>query len=225
MSAAAILLCGLSAASLSIDTLRAHEAGSSLSLERIWAIPPDAGHGKTLYQLHCRPCHGSHGWGDGPRAIPALAGQREKYLIAQLVHFAEGRRSGQGMHDTMQQPDLNWPQAIRDLAAFLSTAPRSPGPEYSGDPDLSVGRRLYKAACKDCHGPSAEGTAAGVPALGGQQYRYLTEQLDNFSAEHRDAANPRLPPAVAMASLSTRDVEDIANYLAHLSYLTADNAQ
>lgn len=192
------------------------------ALDRVWAATPDADHGKVLYLMRCRQCHGRHAWGDGPRAIPALAGQREKYLVEQLTQFAVGQRSGQSMHETMQRPDLNWPQAVRDLGAYLSTAPRSTGPEYAESHDVSTGKRLYQSACRDCHGANGEGTPAGTPAIGGQQYRYLVAQLGNFSSGHRDAGEPRLP--VSMGALSQRDIQDIANYVSRLSYLTAEGA-
>ena len=183
------------------------------------ASAPDPGHGKVLFSTHCRTCHGNHGWGDGSRGIPALAGQREKYLVGQLTGFVEGKRTSQSMHDTMQRQELNRPSAIRDLAAFLSGAQRSPGPENGGDPDVSAGKRLYEAACRGCHGAHGEGTQAGVPAVGGQQYRYLTEQLDNFASGHRSVGDPKA--RVPMGAPSARDIEELANYLAHLSYLTA----
>jgi cytochrome c553 len=107
------------------------------------------------------------------------------------------------------------------LAAYLSAAPRSPGPEYAGGHDLSAGKRLYQAACRDCHGPNGEGTKAGIPAIGGQQFRYLAVQLENFTQGHRDAENRAA--LVAMGSLSPQDIRDVANYASHLSYLTSDS--
>jgi len=95
------------------------------SIDRVMAAVPDAEHGKILYLKHCPACHAPHGWGDGPRAIPALAGQHEGYLIEQLTDFATAKRAGDSMHEIMRHADLNWPQAVRDLSAYLSRAPRS----------------------------------------------------------------------------------------------------
>jgi cytochrome c553 len=197
------------------------EAVTPQAVDRVWAATPDADHGKVLYLMHCRECHGRHAWGDGPRSIPALAGQREKYLVEQLAQFATGQRTGQSMHETMQRTDVNWVQAVRDLAAYLSIAPRSKGPEYADSADVAAGKRLYQSACRDCHGGNGEGTSAGIPAIGGQQYRYLAAQLGNFSSGHRDAGEPRL--LASMGALSQKDIQDIANYVSHLSYLTAES--
>ena len=41
---------------------------------------PDAQHGRILYLKHCTGCHGRGAWGNGPKEVPTLAGQRELYL-------------------------------------------------------------------------------------------------------------------------------------------------
>lgn len=62
------------------------------------AVTPDAEHGKILFLKHCARCHGAHAWGDGPREIPTLAGQRERYVIEQVARFATDERAGSKMH-------------------------------------------------------------------------------------------------------------------------------
>lgn len=193
---------------------------SQATLSGIWAITPDEYHGKILYLKHCRTCHGNHAWGDGWLAIPALAGQREKYLVVQLTHFAIGKRDERSMHETMQRPDLDWAQAARDLGTYLSAAPRSRAPEYGESRDLVAGKRVYQEMCRDCHGVRGEGTEAGLPAIGGQHYRYLVAQLGNFSNGHRGAGDLHL--LQSMAGLTPQAVQDVANYVSHLSYLRAD---
>jgi cytochrome c553 len=116
------------------------------------AATPDSEHGRILYLKHCAACHRSRAWGDGPREIPALAGQRQRYLIEQLALFASDERKGSvmhgsAMHETLQRPNLNRPQAISDLAAYLSRASRNPEAEHSEGRSLAVGRRTYARAC------------------------------------------------------------------------------
>jgi cytochrome c553 len=183
-------------------------------LSQIWAATPDADHGRVLYLLHCRGCHGNHAWGDGPRAIPTLAGQREKYLAVQLTQFAAGRRAGQSMHETMQRPDLNRAQAVRDLVAYLTADPPNPSPDY-GSSGTSAGERVYQEVCRNCHGVRGEGNDKGVPAIGGQHYRYLVAQLQNFSYGHRGAGDLRL--LEPMGGLTPRAAEDVASYVSRLS--------
>lgn len=187
--------------------------------DHILQLAADPGHGKILFLMHCKSCHGANAGGDGPRAIPVLAGQREKYIVEQLALFATGMRAGQSMHETMQRPDLGWIKPVRDLAAYLSSAPRNPRPEYGDARDTAAGKRLYEAACTACHGSQGQGTDSGVPAIGGQQYRYLAAQLGNFVSGHRDAENREV--LVSMGALSERDIEEVANYASRLGYLAS----
>jgi mono/diheme cytochrome c family protein len=96
---------------------------------------PDLRHGMVLYLQHCAACHGRRAWGDGPQEIPALAGQRESYLLEQLVRFVSGARRrcemhGPAMHERLQPSDVDRPQAFRDLATYLAQAPHNPEPEH-----------------------------------------------------------------------------------------------
>ena len=96
-------------------------AGPAADLEaKAAAVTADPGHGKILYIKHCVACHRGQAWGDGPREIPALAGQNRRYLLEQLARYATGERPGSlkhsaAMHDTLQAPDLNRPQADRRI--------------------------------------------------------------------------------------------------------------
>jgi cytochrome c553 len=184
------------------------------------AAVPDAGHGKVLYLKHCPACHGPHGWGDGPRAIPALAGQQESYLVGQLTDFATAKRAGDSMHEVMRHADLDWPQAVRDLSAYLSRAPRSRAPEFGENTGRNSGRPLYLQACSACHGVNGAGQADGAPAIGGQQYRYLLARIRTFSSTHEG----KVQSPLAGRDASEQQLEDIANFVSRLGALVAGNA-
>jgi len=176
------------------------------------AAIPDAGHGKILYLKHCVACHRARAWGDGPREIPAIAGQQRWYLMEQLALFADGERQGSpmhgaAMHDTLRKPDLNRAQAIADLAAFLASAPGNPEPEYSEGRALAAGRSTYTLACSGCHGRAGAGTES-VPAIGAQHYGYLLAQLHAFTSGRR--AHP------AFLGLSADQQEAVADYVSRL---------
>lgn len=194
-------------------------SSSPPSVDQVMAAAPDAAHGKVLYLKHCPACHGSHGWGDGPRAIPALAGQQESYLIGQLTDFATAKRAGDSMHEVMRHPDLDWPQAVRDLSAYLSRAPRSRAPELGENTDRNSGRTLYVHACSACHGSDGAGQANGIPAIGGQQYRYLLARIRTFSATHDE----RVPSPLAGRDASEQQLENIADFVSRLGALVAAN--
>jgi cytochrome c553 len=188
------------------------------AFDRVTAAVPDAGHGKILYLKYCPACHGPHGWGDGPRAIPALAGQHEGYLIEQLTDFATEKRAGDSMHEVMRHADLNWPQAVRDLSAYLSRAPRSRASELVGEVgDRNSGKALYLQACTMCHGLDGAGREAGTPAIGGQQYRYLLARIRNFSSTHREKVQSPLVGRDA----SEQQLQNIADFVSRLGALVA----
>ena len=185
---------------------------------------PDPEHGKVLFLKHCTGCHSRQGWGDGPKAIPALAGQHERYLIVQLARFATAERKNSLMQESTHPPDVDRPQAIRDLAAWLAVAPRSPGPELGRGLALARGKDVYRSACLTCHGDAGEGTADGrVPAVGGQQFRYLLSRLRDFAAVHRRDVDAALTDAAT--KLSDEERESLVAYLSRLGYLTSAGPQ
>jgi cytochrome c553 len=189
------------------------------SIDQVMAAAPDAAHGEILYLKHCPACHGPHGWGDGPRAIPALAGQHENYLIEQLTDFATAQRAGDSMHEVMRHADVDWPQAVRDLSAYLNRAPRSRAPEFGENAERNSGRTLYLQACSACHGIDGAGQADGAPAIGGQQYRYLLARIRTFSSTHDE----RVRSPLAGREASEPQLENIANFISRLGALVAGN--
>jgi cytochrome c553 len=180
-------------------------------------LSADLPHGMVLYLKHCAGCHGRQAWGDGPRVIPALAGQRETYLIAQLAHFIDGSRPGSAlhgaaMHEALEPPDVDRAQALRDLGAWLSRASPNGDPEHGPGEALPAGKRAYANACAGCHGTDGAGSAQPVPALASQHYGYLLAQLGGFSAG-------RLPHAAGLAPAivgSSEQQQAVADYLSRL---------
>ena len=179
---------------------------------------PDVQHARILYLKHCAACHGNRAWGDGPRAIPALAGQGEAYLLEQLERFASGQRHGTPDHgpamlETLKAPDLSYPQAMHELARYLAQAERNPRPDHGDGRALEAGRRAYERACLSCHGAGATG-GGSVPRLAGQHVRYLNSQLADFGAQRGDVVNPQLvqPHGVVGAE----EQRAVADYLSRL---------
>src|SRR6185436_20752723 len=73
-------------------------------------LDPNPSHGAALYLQNCARCHGQGAIGDSRNVIPALAGQREAYLIKQLADFTELEREGQEKHAVVARAALNEPQ-------------------------------------------------------------------------------------------------------------------
>jgi cytochrome c553 len=182
------------------------------------AVAPDSAHGRILFLKHCVECHGRRGWGDGPREIPGVAGQREPYIIEQLTRFANGERAGSAMHgpamyETLRPDDVDRPQAIRELAAYLSRAAPNPDPDHGDGQALALGKRIYSTGCAACHGADAAGSDSGVlPRLAGQHYLYLLEQLRSFAVVHHLPSDP-----VDVASLTAEERQALADYLSRLN--------
>jgi len=177
------------------------------------APPADVSHGKVLYLRHCIACHGTRAWGDGPREIPAIAGQHPAYLSEQLTRFASGERPGSAvhgpaMHDTLKATDVNRPAAIRDLAAYLALAPAAPGADQGEGRALALGRSVYLRSCSSCHGEDGLGRDGGTPRIAAQHYRYLLSRLREFAAVHGAGA--------AAPVTSAGEQQALADYISRL---------
>ena len=180
--------------------------------------PSDPEHGRVLFIKRCAACHGRQAWGDGPREIPALAGQHERYVAEQLARFSSGQRPGSEMHgpamrESLKPADVDRAQATSDLSSYIVQAPRNPRPEFGAGGALVLGRRAYERACSTCHGDEGAGNEVRVPAIGGQHYSYLTSQLKSFTSG-------RLPHPSGLAGLSAEELQAVADYASRLSFLT-----
>jgi cytochrome c553 len=184
-------------------------------INQVLSVVPDAQHGHVLYLKRCSRCHGSKGWGNGVKEVPALAGQRERYIVVQLAQFATLERNGSAMHRATSPPDVGHAQAIRDLAAYLSRAPFNPDPEQGDGKAILAGQQLYERQCAMCHGKGGQGSSEDpIPALAGQHYPYTLVQLQNFAAGHRGQVEP--PVIDFTAGLSDEAREAVADYLSRL---------
>lgn len=100
----------------------------------------------------CAACHGLGGEGNGPMAIPELAGQHAAYVVAQLEQFASGARHnspGRVMHAIARAMNATQEAAVaayvRQLvpAATLGIGPKD-FPEYAKT--LSAGGKAGRKA-------------------------------------------------------------------------------
>ncbi len=211
---------GLLVALLSCDRVCAQTSPVMELLVEAKALTPDAAHGRILYLKHCTGCHGKHAWGDGLKAIPALAGQREFYLIEQLARFTTHEQNNPLMSESTHPADVNRPQAFRDLAGYLAQAPRNPRANHKEGSPSSAGAKIYARSCAVCHGKSGAGSdSEPIPAIGGQHYEYLLLQLQNFAAGHRDRVD--LPAVNFAAGLSPEKQQDVADYISRLTAMVA----
>jgi cytochrome c553 len=181
-------------------------------VSRAMNATPDTARGRVAYESHCSSCHGRQAWGVGVEAIPALAGQREFYLVTQLAKFHTQDRIGSTMHRAVSASDIADPKTLRNLAAYLSAAPIVTSPDQGDGLDLRTGEQLYETNCAMCHGQRAEGSESEpIPKLAGQHYTYILSQLKSFAAGHRNQVEP--PVLDFTAGLSTAQERAIADYV------------
>lgn len=187
---------------------------TQLMNEAVRAVAAPA-RGAWTYREHCMGCHGPGGLGNATEVVPALAGQREPYLLKQLIDFVEGERDTPEMHRLMARKELGDPQSWRDLTAYLSGLNPNGQPQVGDGQALATGRRVYKEVCGECHGDAGQGDVTGsIPALRGQHYSYLVLELRGFASGHR--LDIELPVLEYIAGLSLAELQGVADYLSRL---------
>jgi len=216
VTAAAGLLCGAlaSAAPTRVDQL----VRTALELD------PNASHGAAVYLQNCARCHGQGAVGDARNVIPALAGQREAYLIKQLADFTELERESQDMHGIVARAALSEPQTWADVAAYLSRLPPAPFPETTDGDGVELGEAIFQEQCASCHEDDAHGDDDGfVPSLRDQHYSYLVRQTRALAASHRLNVDADLVRFID--SLDTEEITAVADYLSRLRGPVRDRAR
>lgn len=108
--------------------------------------------------------------------------------------------------------------AVLCLVASIATGPA--GCESSSARQLSPGQArgeiIYRRNCVGCHAQSGTGDAfTAVPALAGQRFEYLHEQIGNFSTDERHSS--RMQWAFNHGSaIPVQSADDLAFYLSRL---------
>lgn len=158
----------------------------------------------------CAACHGIDGNSTNP-LYPVLAGQTSRYLYLQLRDFQEGRRKNELMSPMAAGLSRD---EMRELADwFSSQKPKPTG--FRPDPEKArLGKlKADETLCTMCHLGGFAGQNE-IPRVAGQHHDYIVKQLTDFKQRKRtnDAGNMT---SVA-ATLSDKDIENLAQYLAGL---------
>lgn len=171
----------------------------------------------------CQECHGADGNGNGQDGkFAKLAGQYPGYIVKQLEDF----RSGARKHDLMgimarslDEPDL------ADIAVYYAGQERMHGAGASvaaAAADPGPGARLYAegdaargiAACAACHGVQGQGNGeAAFPVIGGQEVKYLQNQLQAWRSGERKNSAAGVMNGVAKG-LTDAEIDALAHYVA-----------
>jgi cytochrome c553 len=187
-------------------------------------LEANAKRGASLYATHCASCHGPQAFGDVKNVLPALAGQRQAYLIKQLADFAELERDSSDMHRVVSRTAVSTPQAWADLAGYLSALPVTRVAETGDGDGVELGEAIFQEQCASCHEEDARGDDDGfVPSLRDQHYGYLVRAMRGMSASHRHNVDDDL--VRFLDSFDTDEITAVADYLSRLRGPTRDRAK
>lgn len=92
----------------------------AMRMHNIPRAPGDVEMGRKTYNMECRSCHGTDGWGRSDKAVPMLAGQYTNYLQRQVEKYRKGSR----IHDP-DDPEYKLfneisDEELDDIYAFIS---------------------------------------------------------------------------------------------------------
>lgn len=175
----------------------------------------------------CLACHGRNG-AKPVLSYPALAGQNEAYLLAQLKDIQAGERVGsvdpatghpyiQGMTDIMH---LLTAEDLENVAAYLAAQePAAPKPldPAPTEEELAAGEKAYKQlGCRSCHGADAtRASNKAYPIIAGLNREYLIRQMTDMRDKVRTGGKTKLMLGVIRRA-SDEDIAAIATWLSQI---------
>lgn len=224
LSALAIVLSGLCGLILASDRALASPERVDQLIQTALQLDPRPDHGAALYRKNCSTCHGTAGYGDAARVIPALAGQRQAYLIKQFADFTELERDATQMHNVAARLELSEPQAWVDLAAYINKMPGTSAPQSGHGEFVSLGEASFRQWCASCHEADGRGDDDGfVPSLRNQHYSYLVHEIRSLAGGHRFNVDPEL--VLFLDNLETDEVTGLADYISRMKGPVRDRAR
>lgn len=143
--------------------------------------------GKALADKTCKACHGADGGSVAP-AIPHLAAQRERYLLASLNEYKNGKRTHAALRDIANQMSED---DMRNVAAYFAGLPPVTNPSSADIKHTSPYEKGKALAteCAKCHGEDGNAKTPGTPSLAGQQPHYLIAAVLEYHRDDRKVAS------------------------------------
>jgi len=194
----------------------AHAAGRVDELtQAALRLRADPAAGAIVYRESCAACHGVAGEGKAADFIPALAGQRARYIVKQLAAFSQRERDVPTMHAAIARKPLNAPQTWRNVATFVSGLSAAANVQTGRGEKILLGEAVFREQCSSCHGEDARGDDEGfIPALRNQHYSYLLREMQALAAGYHRSADPDL--SRFLASIHEDEMRATADYLSRL---------
>lgn len=150
-----------------------------------------AAYGEALYG-GCVSCHGADGAGNQMVGAPAIAGQGQWYLEAQLGKFKSGARAYHpddftGLKMRPMARTLPTDVELKSVAEYVAgMKPHDPVATLEGG-DAAAGKSRY-TVCTACHGADAAGNQTmNAPSLKELPDWYIMAQLHKFKSGQRGA--------------------------------------
>lgn len=211
--------------------LRKHIRGAAgticlLTLPLGVAAAPSAGdpeQGKAAAAV-CASCHQVDGSGQNNpngESWPRLAGLDAGYIARQLQAYKAGTRQNPSMQAFAQMLD---DQQIADVSAWFASLPATAGQSAAAQGHseelLKRGEQLategdwskYIVPCSSCHGPDNLGAGTVFPAIAGQHFGYIRDQLLAWQQGARKNDPQRLMATIA-ERMSSDDINAVAAWL------------
>jgi cytochrome c553 len=208
-----LILCALFA--LGSSVVCASEEAVDRATQRALELDAHPDRGALQFRESCARCHGVEAQGDATRAIPALAGQRFKYLVRQLANFAGAERDSATMHHVITENELREPQTWVDIAAYLNNVPVIRHAQTGDGAHVGLGRGIFHEQCASCHRGDAHGDLEGfIPSLRNQHYSYLVAQLKKLAEGNRHNVDEDL--VRFLRSFDDQEIRATADYLSRL---------
>ncbi len=163
-----------------------------LTVEQAMAATPDLVQGGELYR-NCAVCHSPEGWGTPSGHFPQIAGQHKSVIIKQLTDIHKGNRDNPTMRPFAEPLFSLGPQALADLASYISKLPMTPQNSVGYGAQLAEAKKLYDDNCEECHEANGEGKEDEYyPRIQGQHFSYLERQLHWIKSGKRRNADKKM---------------------------------
>ena len=182
---------------------------------RAYDMKPNISNGEKVY-AKCVRCHHDKGWGKEDGSVPVIGGQYAKVLIMQLANIRSLPKEDNPDMYLQADPDLmGGAQAIADVSAYIASMAGDANTSKGRGDQLDLGKSLYEAKCRQCHGDQAQGDVLEfVPKLKGQHYAYLLRRIQLIGSGNKKNSKPIM--VLRMKSLSVKEMEAVADYMSRM---------
>ena len=182
---------------------------------RAYDMKPNIRNGEKVY-AKCVSCHQEKGWGKEDGSVPVIAGQYAKVLIRQLADIrALSKEDNPEMYLQADPDQMGGAQAIADVSAYLASMAGDANTSKGRGDQLDLGKKLYEARCRQCHGDQAQGDVLEfVPKLKGQHYAYLLRRIQWIGSGNKKNSKPIM--VLRTKSLSATEMEAVADYISRM---------